>query len=122
MAITNQNQIVNIDEVYKVYGKDQGFINTEFEAFYHKASAFLDLFSNNSIFQVGDITSQKLFLKLSDELDALKINIEKYTSDRRETYRNIKTKEEASYEQNKPKSSSNGSRFTSDDSGHIPLC
>lgn len=99
MAITNENQIVVMEEVYKVYGKDKGFINTEFEAFYNKANAFVELFSNNSIFQVGDITSQKLFIKLSEELDLLKMNLENYTSDRRDTYKAIKTKEEASYKE-----------------------
>ena len=64
LAITSRDQIVNMNDVYKFYGKDKGIINTECSNFYSKAKSYIDLLTENDIMNVGDVGSRVLFEKL----------------------------------------------------------
>ena len=55
LAITSRDQIVNMNDVYKFYGKDKGIINTECSNFYSKAKSYIDLLTENDIMNVGDV-------------------------------------------------------------------
>lgn len=98
MAITSESQIVNMDDVYKFYGKDKGIINTECSNFYSKAKSYIDLLTENDIMNVGDVGSRVLFEKLLEELDIFKDAINKYTEDRREYFKKLKAKQEAEFQ------------------------
>lgn len=97
MAITSRDQIVNMNDVYKFYGKDKGIINTECSNFYSKAKSYIDLLTENDIMNVGDVGSRVLFEKLLEELDIFKDAINKYTEDRREYFKNLKARQETEF-------------------------
>lgn len=85
-------------DVYNVYGKDSGYINTKFKEFYSEAYDFLEFFSDNNIIRVGNILSQKLFVKLLDDLEQLKSNVNDYTKKKRDTYASIEARENEEYQ------------------------
>lgn len=98
MAITSESQIVNMNDVYKFYGKDKGIINTECNNFYSNAKSYIDLLTKNDIMNVGDVGSRVLFEKLLEELDIFKDAINKYTEDRRNYFENLKKRQEAEFQ------------------------
>lgn len=98
MAITSRDQIVNMNDVYKFYGKDKGMINTECRDFYSKAKSYIDLLTENDIMNVGDVGSRVLFEKLLEELDIFKDAIIRYTEDRRNYFAALKTRQESEFQ------------------------
>lgn len=97
MAITSSDQIVNMEDVYNVYGKDKGSINTSCEDFLSIAEKYIDALSMNDIMQVGDVGTRVLFKKMAEELDIFRNAIFGYTEDRREYFKNLNEKQQAEY-------------------------
>ena len=98
LAITSRDQIVNMNDVYKFYGKDKGIINTECSNFYSKAKSYIDLLTENDIMNVGDVGSRALFEKLLDELDIFKEAINRYTEDRPNYFAGLNTRQESEFQ------------------------
>lgn len=98
MAITSRDQIVNMNDVYKFYGKDKGIINTECSNFYSKAKSYIDLLTENDIMNVGDVGSGVLFEKLLEELDIFKDAINRYAEDRCSYFESLKTRQENEFQ------------------------
>lgn len=97
LAITSESQIVNMNDVYKYYGKDKGMINTSCEDFLSIAEKYIDALSMNDIMQVGDVGTRVLFEKMAEELDIFRNAIFGYTEDRRDYFKRLNAKQQAEY-------------------------
>lgn len=98
MAITSRDQIVNMDDVYKFYGKDNGMINNGLDEFLTRARNYLSLLTENNFINVGSVGSQVLFENMLEELRVFEDEIYKYTDEKCKYFKRLNAKQEAEFQ------------------------
>ncbi len=93
-----ESQILNMNDVYKVYGKDTGEVNNLADEFFSKAIALCDKYStDDEIIKIGDVGTSDLFYLLKCELEVLQMGIKDYCAARREAFQEVVNQEKADY-------------------------
>ncbi len=97
-SVCSENQIVNMNDVYEVYGEETGLVNTAACEFFDKAIAFCEKYSGDyDIIKIGDTGSNLLFYEMEAELRKLQNGIKNYCEDRRNAFQEIATQERKDY-------------------------
>ncbi len=108
LAITDKSQIVNMNDVYKVYGKEKGEVNNLADTFFSKAIDLCDKYSSDDeIIKIGEVGTSLLFYDLKNELEDLKKGIKDYCTARREAYSEVFAQQEKNYDEYKKEQNDN---------------
>lgn len=98
LRITSESQIVNMDDVYDVYGKENGSVRTDVNDFVNEAKKCLESIVDDDIIRVGNLGTRALFEKMIDELDCFGKTVKNFKYKRREYYTNLCERQKSAYD------------------------
>ena len=98
LRITSESQIVNMDDVYDVYGKENGSVRTDVNDFVNEAKKCLESIIDDDIIRVGNLGTRALFEKIIDELDCFGKTVKNFKYKRREYYTNLCERQKSAYD------------------------
>lgn len=97
LRITSESQIVNMPDVYDVYGKENGSVRTDVNDFVNEAKKCLESIVDDDIIRVGNLGTRALFEMMIDELDTFGDTVKNFKYKRREYYTNLCKKQKSAY-------------------------
>ena len=97
LRITSESQIVNMNDVWDVYGKENGSVREDVNDFVNEAKKCLESIIDDDIIRVGNLGTRALFEMMIDELDCFGKTVKNFKYKRREYYTNLCERQKSAY-------------------------
>ncbi len=98
LRITSESQIVDMNDVWDVYGKEDGSVRKYVNDFVNEAKKCLESIVDDDIIRVGNLGTRALFEMMIDELDTFGDTVKNFKYKRREYYTNLCNKQKLEYD------------------------